>query len=108
MVFKLKINDILFFYNRSVMNTIHNVIRAHSDHWECFKYSVLNNDNSLEIRYDFTDEKPKVYQTRNMYPKVDTTRFDKLLNDIIAGEHLLIVYFFKKTPYTVIYLQRRK
>lgn len=75
------------------MDTIHNVIHTHSDHWECFKYSVLNSENSTEIRYDFTDEKPKVYQTRNMYPKVDTTHFDKLLNDIIAGECLHIVFF---------------
>lgn len=76
------------------MDTIHNVIRAHSDHWECFKNSVLNSENSTKTRYDFTDEKPKVYQTRNMYPKVDTTRFDKLLDDIITGERLHIVCSF--------------
>lgn len=72
------------------METICNVIHAHKNYWQCFQYSVLYDEKySPEIRYECNElqEKPETYQTRNMYPKIDTTAsFDILLNDIITSE----------------------
>lgn len=68
------------------MKSIRNVIYAHRNYWKCFKHNILENDNSPESRYNFFDEKPKIYQTRNMYPKTDTMNFDLILNQIINGE----------------------
>lgn len=68
------------------MESIRNVIHAHENYWDCFKYSVLNHGNSQEIRYDFFEEKPTIYQTRNMYTKTDTTSVDVILNNIINGK----------------------
>jgi len=68
------------------METICNVIHAHKNYWDCFKYSILLNEKSPEIHYKFFElEKPEIYQTRNMYPKIDTTSFDIILHDIITG-----------------------
>lgn len=69
------------------METIRNVIYTHKNYWECFKYNTLCAEKASEINYDFTDEKPDVYQTRNMYPKLDTTSFDLMLNKITTGNN---------------------
>lgn len=69
------------------MDTIGNVIYTHRHYWDCFKYNIFNCDNLPEIHYSFFDEKPEIYQTRNMYPKIDTTSFDTILNNIITGIH---------------------
>lgn len=70
------------------METIRNVIYAHTNYWNCFKYNLLYNGNSSEIHYNFFDVKPEMYQTRNMYEKIDTTSFDVILNKIITGWYL--------------------
>lgn len=84
----------------SVMETIRNVIHLHAMYWDCFKYSILYNESSPEIRFDFVGEKHTkkdeiIYQTRNMYSKIDTTSFDMILNNIITGRYtycLLPIY----------------
>jgi len=69
------------------METIRNVIRVHKNYWDCFERSILYDGNSPEIRYEFVAvENPGAYQTRNMYPKQDTARFDTILNDLITGK----------------------
>lgn len=68
------------------MESIRNVVYVHSNYWDCFKYSILKNENSPVINYMFVGEKPEVYQTRNMYLKIDTTNFDKILNTLITGK----------------------
>lgn len=68
------------------MESIRNVINVHENYWDCFKYSILNPGNSQEIHYDFFEEKPTIYQTRNMYPEVDTTSLDIILDNIIKGK----------------------
>lgn len=75
------------------MESIRNVIHAHENYWNCFKYNILNNENSPEIHYNFVGEKPKIYQTRNLYPKLDTTNVDKILNTIITSELHNLFYF---------------
>ncbi|KAL4113721.1 hypothetical protein QTP88_017298 [Uroleucon formosanum] len=74
----------------SVMETIGNVIYAHSQYWDCFKYNIFYKENLPKIHYNFFDEKPEMYQTRNMYPKIDTTTssFDIMLNNIITETKL--------------------
>lgn len=69
----------------SVMETIGNVIYALRHYWDCFKYNICYKENLPEICYNFFDEKPEIYQTRNMYPKIDTSSFDIILNNIITG-----------------------
>ncbi|XP_026812396.1 histone deacetylase 6-like [Rhopalosiphum maidis] len=73
---------------KSVMETISNVIYAHRHYWDCFKYNIFYNENLPEIHYNFFDEKPEIYQTRNMYPKIDTSSFDIILNNIITETKL--------------------
>jgi len=85
--FGINLNLILtILYYCSVMETIRNVIHAHRNYWECFKYNILLNDNSPEIHYNFSSKKIETYQTRNNYPEIDTTYFDKILNNIIKGK----------------------
>lgn len=80
----MNINNYYYF---SVMETICNVTHAHKNYWDCFKYSILNNIISSEINYEFIGpKKQEIYQTRNMYPKIDTTSFDIILNNIILGK----------------------
>lgn len=70
------------------METICNVIHAHKNHWDCLKYSILCNENSPEIHYKFfKSKKQEIHQTRNMYPKIDTTGFDTILNNLILGRY---------------------
>ncbi|XP_022181289.1 histone deacetylase 6-like isoform X3 [Myzus persicae] len=73
---------------KSVMESIGNVIYAHRHYWDCFKYNVFYKENLPEIHYNFFDEKPGIYQTRNMYPKIDTANFDIILNNIITETNL--------------------
>ncbi|KAE9544638.1 hypothetical protein AGLY_000180 [Aphis glycines] len=73
---------------KSVMETIGNVIYAHRHFWDCFKYNICYKENLPEICYNFFDEKPEIYQTRNMYPKIDTSSFDIILNNIITETKL--------------------
>ncbi|XP_008185547.1 histone deacetylase 6 isoform X1 [Acyrthosiphon pisum] len=73
---------------KSVMETIGNVIYAHRHYWDCFKYNIFYKENLPKIQYNFFDEKPEIYQTRNMYPKIDTTDFDIILNNIITETKL--------------------
>lgn len=82
------------------METIGNVIYAHSQYWDCFKYNIFYKENLPKIHYNFFDEKPEMYQTRNMYPKIDTTTssFDIMLNNIITGTYLYYTIF----PYILI------
>lgn len=69
------------------MDTIRNVVCAHSKYWECFKHSILDiNDDSLKTHYNFFDKKPEIYQTRNMYPIIDTTHVDTVLSKLIMGK----------------------
>lgn len=67
------------------METIRNVIRVHKNYWDCFKYSILADENSPSIQYNFFNEKPEVYLTRNMYSKIDTKHFDVVLNKMVVG-----------------------
>lgn len=70
------------------METIRNVIHVHKSYWDCYKYNILAGENSPSIQYNFIIEKPEVYQTRNMYPKIDTTSLDVVLNNMILGKTL--------------------
>ncbi|VVC32623.1 Histone deacetylase superfamily,Histone deacetylase domain [Cinara cedri] len=77
----------------SVMETIRSVIHVHAMYWDCFKYSILYSEILPEIRYDFVVEKSTekskiIYQTRNMYSKIDTKRLDTILNNIITDTRL--------------------
>lgn len=71
------------------METIYNVIHVHKSYWDCFKYNMLCKENLEipEIYYNFYDKKPEKYLTRNMYPKIDTLSFDKILNNLIKGKY---------------------
>ncbi|XP_025203106.1 histone deacetylase 6-like [Melanaphis sacchari] len=73
---------------KSVMETIGNVIYAHRHYWNCFKYNILYKEKIPEIYYNFFDEKPEIYPTRNMYSKIDTSSFDIILNNIITETKL--------------------
>jgi len=75
------------------METIDNVIYAHKTHWDCFKYNIFYKENLPEVHYNFFDGKPEIYQTRNMYPKIDTSSFDIILNNIITGIQYHILLF---------------
>jgi len=76
----------------SVMETIGNVIYAHRHYWDCFMYNIFYKEHAPEIHYNFFDEKPDIYQTRNIYPKIDTTSFDLILNNIITGTYTIMSY----------------
>jgi len=75
------------------METIGNVIYAHRHYWDCFKYNIFHKENLPKIHYNFFGEKPEIYQTRNMYPKFDTSDFDIILNNIITGIVCYAIYF---------------
>lgn len=77
------------------METIGNVIYAHRHYWDCFMYSTFYKENVPEIHYNFFDEKPEIYQTRNIYPKIDTASFDIILNNIITGTYTIMPYFHR-------------
>lgn len=72
------------------MKTIYNVIHALENYWNCFKYNILSKDNLSEIHYNFSEEKPEKYVTRNMYPKIDTTNVDIILNNLIKGKQYIL------------------
>jgi len=75
-------------YYYSVMETIVNVIYAHRHYWDCFMYNIFYKEHIPKIHYNFCNEKPEIYQTRNIYPKIDTTSFDIILNNIIIFRYL--------------------
>ncbi|RZF39849.1 hypothetical protein LSTR_LSTR000497 [Laodelphax striatellus] len=93
--------------SQSIQESILNVIYSHRNEWKCFQlqnaYSLkdLQQENRIIdertqhlpfIVYDYKEEKPTVYQTRNCYPvRSDETvaHYDNWLNNLIAGTKLM-------------------